>query len=250
MKKNPRIQIDIEIQESNPSLHNVTSPSVNTSAPSCVFVRDFAYPKTDPKHFGIYTLDTSSYNTITNESQASWDSFKTVIDGNDLDDFVFQKLSLLLDSNEPLQFTRVKALFPFTKVSEWEMDLEKDEVIIQVSLKTNTLVKSMNTLNIVQPTDRWASMDDDDDSNDQEKLSDTPVEKMGLSIDPPPEEFGQTLTSFLDHENEFGQNWTTCIKIICKGKIVGSRIGKANGQVNLEMHYIGLVPLNYIQKIV
>lgn len=132
--------------------------------------------------------------------------------------------------------------------------------------------------------DRWASLDDDHESDrgavsQDETLRDSsknpvsdsghahsldqvlgsksahtatttalPTDSISLTLDPCLSDFAETLKKFMDHSKDYGSGWATALRLKIKGSLQGAG-QKTRGKIQLRLDDIGLVPENYIERI-
>ena len=143
-------------------------------------------------------------------------------------------------------------------------DLSLDDVVRKASIASLTPAP-------LEQADRWASMDDDEDDAEYERLfgpsahskgnidlavtNATPKEDAGshkedliqIKMEPELDEFSSTLHKFLEHASVYGKGWVTATRLKVRGRLHG--VGeKARGQITVNLLDIGLVPENYIEK--
>ncbi|KAJ3124069.1 hypothetical protein HK098_001394 [Nowakowskiella sp. JEL0407] len=232
-----------------------------------VIIRDFAFHPQDPRYWGHPPEPLSP--TTSTDSDSSYDSDYDRLNSDSSDSsssptdnntkrqqpytfhsrttatrkvtksLALTKFEKLLRPYGKFRFRSVGVLYSFEKGSEWEMDLfEGDEVIVCEEVDDDDNGKSVDT-NIDSKSslgDRWSSIDDDlEDDDDGSEL------QFDMELEPELEELGMDIAQYIEGQRSYGDGWVAALKLRIKRKVRDGR-----GWVRIRKSDIGLVPKNYL----
>ncbi|KAJ3117011.1 hypothetical protein HDU96_008182 [Phlyctochytrium bullatum] len=218
---------------------------------------------TDPGVNGVKPADASSNDMDTEEDDdddANYTMWKDQVSC-----YLLRAMSLVDEHSTigSIKLLKKKALYKFSKVTEWEMDLKSSEIVV-VAYLTGTFQDlnspsrrasadkgdaSSNQTAGGQGMDRWCSIEDDDDedlstlstagatggnTNSHDPISHVP----NITLIPDPPSFAEQLKEFIDYQPVYGSGWVTAIKVRVKED--------RRGRTQLKMLDIGLVPTGYV----